>query len=599
MLGPKAVSAGNRIFVLYAAEWNRNWDIYAVECTASGPGTPIRVTTHSGVDSKPAGAFHGERLWVAWETNRGGERHVRFTSIIKGSVQGQEQVSDASTSNYSPTITANRMGHVAVAWHSWRDNNYDIYFRERAPSGQWRFERRITRAPTIDRNPVLTTFDDDFWLVFENARTEGYSIGRTIERRLIAAKVTTDGLLAPRASSGSPLEAGSEAGAAVFDKQGRLWIAYLSAGETNQSAWSVRLTGFNGQIWERPRLLSRRLGMDRAPGIAMDGERVYVAFQTDEFPQSWAENDPALTQQAQSRILLGGTDVVDVPVESGFTAFEPLAEHTTPFQAAQLRRSFGEDTETPGIDYQDTRLNLYYGDLHAHTEISVCGRNVDQSVDEAYQVRRDITRLDFVAITDHGYNINPYLWSYSAKMARANEDPGRLLTFLAEEWTSSFERYSAQQPYGYYGHRNLIHADPFFGKWWDAYNGQSPAELWEELRSMNANCVQIPHQLADTGNVPTDWDYTNEQAQPVAEIFQQRGSYEQLNGPRAARRATETAGYYLHDAWKRGIVVGVIASPDHGGGLGKACVWAPALTRTAILDAIRARHTFGTTAARV
>ena len=42
------------------------------------------------------------------------------------------------------------------------------------------------------------------------------------------------------------------------------------------------------------------------------------------------------------------------------------------------------------------------------------------------------------------------------QLARANADPGRYLTFLAEEWTSTFEEYSAEHPYGFYGHRNLI-----------------------------------------------------------------------------------------------------------------------------------------------
>ena len=116
---------------------------------------------------------------------------------------------------------------------------------------------------------------------------------------------------------------------------------------------------------------------------------------------------------------------------------------------------------------------------------------------------------------------------------------------------------------------------------------------------MKANFVQIPHQIADTGNVPTDWSFTDEKAQPVAEIFQARGSYEYLNAPRQAARAVPKSGWYLQDVWARGTVIGVIASPDHAGGLGKAAVYSPDTSREAILDAIRARHTYGTTAARI
>ncbi len=197
-------------------------------------------------------------------------------------------------------------------------------------------------------------------------------------------------------------------------------------------------------------------------------------------------------------------------------------------------------------------------------------RLIDQSIDESYQYMRDITRHDFACVTDHGNNINQYLWSYLAKLARVNEDRGRFLTFLGEEWTSTFEEYSETHPYGFYGHRNIIFANPYFPKWFNARNRQTPAQVWEELRQKNTSFISIPHQLADTGNVPTDWSFHDEKAQPAAEVFQTRGSYEGKGTPRAAGRSTPQPGYFLQDAWARGIVIGVIASPDHGGGYGKS-----------------------------
>ena len=43
----------------------------------------------------------------------------------------------------------------------------------------------------------------------------------------------------------------------------------------------------------------------------------------------------------------------------------------------------------------------------------------------------------------------------------------------------------------------------------------------------------------------------SQQAQPVAEIFQNRGSYEHKGAPREAPRSTP-AGYFLQDAWAKG-----------------------------------------------
>ncbi len=272
---------------------------------------------------------------------------------------------------------------------------------------------------------------------------------------------------------------------------------------------------------------------------------------------------------------------------------------TEPFEPTEIRRQRGEDLPTPSLTYHGKKLKLFYGDLHEHSDISVCNRVGDQSLDESYQNLRDLARHDFVCITDHGYNINPYLWNYNAKMARVNDDPGRFVAFLGQEWTSSFEETSHEHAHGFFGHRNLILSDLYFPTWWNARNRQTPSEVWEDLRKMNADFVHIPHQLADAGNVPTDWSFHDDVAQPVAEIFQTRGSYEFYGALRQAPRTIPGPGSFLQDAWAQDIVIGVIASPDHGGGYGKACVFAEELSRESILDALRARRCYGTTAAKI
>ena len=597
ILNPKVVSAGKQVYLLYAAERNRAWDIYAVSCGPGGPGRAIALTADPEADIKPDGAWHDGTLWVTWESNRNGARRILLTRLRADKRLPIEEVSTGGKSNYGPSIAVRSNGSVAVAWHSFRSHNYDVFLRERSPAGTWTPEQRITRAPTIDRHPVLVAWKDDLWLVYENAQMKGYRTGATVQRRIVVAKVTPRGLEGPaRQKDASPLWAQAEAASPVFDDSGRLWLAYLIP-RLPRAGWEVRVTGYNGEKWAGPWRPSSMKGMDRRPGILALGKTLLLAYQVDDLPETWNHN-PEVTKNARSTIMLASLDVSQsepaVPM-----ALEPLAEPDAPFQVAELRQALGEDAETPVIEYRGKKLKLYYGDLHTHSDISVCNRCVDQSVDENYQVRRDINRLDFACMTDHDYNFVPYLWNYTAKMARANEEPGRLMTFLGFEWTSSFEKYSDKYPYGYYGHRNLIFADPYFPKWWNADLGMTPADVWRELRSMKANFVHIPHQLADTGNVPTDWSFTDEAAQPVAEVFQNRGSYEYLGAPRQAARSVPEPGWYLQDVWARGQVIGVIASPDHGGGGGKAAVYAETLTREAILDAIRARHTFGTSGARI
>ena len=594
VLGPKVVEAGDRALVVYAAEENGDWDIFAVPCSPEGPEQPIALTRDKGVDIKPAAAWRDGSLWLAWESNRNGCRQVFAASVRGGKVSLAEAVSPDDVSSYSPTLAILESGEVCVAWHSFRESNYDVFLRRRSPEGTWGQERRLTRAPSIDRNALLVAHGGELWLVYENAQTSTYHIGTTNHRRLIAARVEPDGLKAPKDYRHSLLYGRCEGPSACFDASGRLWLACLRP-RLPRAGWDAFLTCLNGSRWLPPSPLSASKGMDRPPALVVDGGRAFVAFQVGDLPPTWRHvPKPAETH---SQILLTSLDLTAppaVPMDLG-----PLDEPDEPFEAGTLRLARGEDAPTPSIQYGGKTLKLFYGDLHEHTEVSVCNRVGDQSIDESYQHMRDIARYDFACITDHGYNQTPYLWATAAKLARANGDPDRFLTFLGQEWTSSFEKYDDKHPYGYYGHRNLILADLHFPRWWNANNGQTPAELWAELKEMKANFVHIPHQLADTGNVPTDWTFHDEAIQPVAEIFQARGSYEYPDAPRAAKRSTPKRGCYLQDAWASGIVIGVIASPDHGGGYGKAAVYAPELTREAVLDAIRARHTYGTTAAKI
>jgi hypothetical protein len=595
VLGPALVSDGKDVALLYAAEKDKNWDVYAVVCGPDGPGRPLAVGSHPAVDWKPAGAWHKGTLWVAWESNRGGSHQVFAASVAGGKASEAAAVSAPGVSSYDPSVAALAGGEVCVAWHAFRENNYDIYLRRRSAAGAWGAESRLTKAPTIDRHAYLLARGDDLWLIYENANVVQYHIGATNLRRLVVAKVTPEGLMTPvLAQPKCPLDARSEAPAACFDQAGRLWLAFLRP-LGKSTGWGTMLTVLAGDRWLPERSVSVGKGEDRRPGLVLDGRRAVVCYQSDDIKRFTDEKQSELST---SRVSLAVCDLGDLPAAAP-AKLAPLAESPEPFEPAGLRVARGEDSPPASITYQGKTLKLLFGDLHQHTDISQCNRTGDQTLDEGYQHMRDIAAYNFACATDHGYNENPYLWYYTAKLARANDDPGRFLTFLAEEWTSTFEEYSEKHPYGFYGHRNLIFADPYFPRWWNAVNRQTPAQVWEDLRKMNANFIHIPHQLADTGNVPTDWNFTDEKAQPVAEIFQTRGSYEYSGAPREAKRSVPKPGYFLQDAWARGIVIGVIASPDHGGGYGKACVYAPELAREAVLDALRARHCYGTTAAKI
>ncbi len=595
-LGPQLVAARDRAYLLFAQETGRDdWGVRAAEIGPSGPGRSVVLGKGAGIDIKPQGAWHDGRLWVCWESNRSGTRGICLTSLDEAGPGKVEAVSAESGAAYSPSLVVLPNGEICVAWHAFRDGDSDIRLRRRSPDGVWTAEQQLTRAPGIDRHARLFERNGELWLLYEHALMNGYRIGATHQRTLHLVHVDRAGQLQrPVAAGKSPLQGRCEAGNAVVDSAGRIWVAHLRP-RGRRAFWDPFLTAFTGAEWAPLRRLAGTKGMDRRPAAAIVGDQFVVAVQT--VPGGGRFTSRADASKDSGTIELLST-TLDPALNAAAATFEPHVEPDVPFEAPELRAAFGDaDPEPATIEYRGETLHLVYGNFHEHTDVSQCNRLGDQSIDESYQHMRDLSHLDFGAATDHGYNLTPYLWSYTAKLARVNHDPETFITFLGEEWTSTFEEYSDKHPYGFYGHRNLVFADPYFPRWWNAQNRQTPADVWRELREMKADFIQIPHQIADTGNVPTDWDFTDETAQPVVEIHQVRGSYEYKGAPREAKRSTP-AGYFMQDAWARGIVIGVTASPDHGGGHGKACVFTRSRTRKAILEALRKRHCFGTTATR-
>lgn len=594
ILDPYVVSDGDQAWVLYAQEVSGDWEIMAVRVGSSGPAPPVRITWRKGADVKPKGVVVDGAVWVTWEASLAGRRQVMITRVAKGRAGKPQVISSPHAQNYEPCAAYPRGGPLVVAWTAWDKGNADIVMRT-YEEGRWSAHRRLNSAPTIDRHVTLCAVGQDLWAAWENANSAGYRIGANQSRRIVLAKLTSEGLRSPVCLRESPLWQWAESAELVSDDLGRLWIAYLKPRNRNDG-WDLFIHCLSGRHCSSPYRVSANKGMDRPISLFPDGNSLRVVFQADNIPRGWESVEAASTDETWSRVCLATVDISSAPAPEPIKT-EPYVEPEDAYEAADIRVARGEDRRGWSITYRGDKLNLYFGDLHEHTDVSVCNRTGDQSIDESYQSMRDIARYDFACATDHCYNFNPYLWYYTAKLARANEDPGHFLTFLAEEWTSSFEEYSEKYPQGFYGHRNLILENTYWPNWYNSRNRERPRELWRRLDAAGASYVHIPHQLADTGNVPVDWEEVDERAQPVAEIFQIRGSYEYEGAPRQAKNTLK--GNFIQDAWAKGVVIGVIASPDHGGGMGKAAVYAPELTRQAILEAIRQRHTYGTTAAKI
>lgn len=582
-------------WLFWSQELEGDWEVRAVHLGPKGPGPVATLAPHPGADLRPAGAVVGGRLVLAWVSARGGERAIWTAEVTLGEGAVPEagppaRLSAPGVETYAPTVAGTPGGPVWVAWQAWRDASTDLWARRRAGDG-WAPAVRLTRAPAVDREPVLAAGGGEVWIAWERATYQAFRIGETRRRRVQVARLTPDGRLEqPRGLGRTGLALAAEAPGLAVGPGGAVWIA-ARVPRGPHAGWDVQLWRWDG-AFHGPWHLSKDKGMSRTPGLVLLPTGALAAWQSDDLSDWFASVEAS--RAGHSRIVAAVLPAANARARR--RRFEAVPVRV-PHPPAAEAKALGMGHRGWTVPLHGRKVALLFGDLHEHSDISRCHRTIDDTQAFTWQMMRNLARYDFGALTDHGYNLNAYLWNLSAKRVRAFTGEG-FLALLGQEWTSTFETPAPGHPYGYYGHRNLVYSDPYVDRWYDATDGMTPAEVWADLRSRHVDFVHVPHQLADRGNVPVDWSFVDDAAQPVAEIHQIRGSYECEHCPRRAKNTTP-AGWFLQDAWARGVVIGVVAAPEHQGGAGLAAVYVEDRSREGILEGLRARRTYGTTGAKI
>jgi hypothetical protein len=257
-------------------------------------------------------------------------------------------------------------------------------------------------------------------------------------------------------------------------------------------------------------------------------------------------------------------------------------------------------------------LNLYYGDLHTHCNVGIAYGTAE----EAFQNAR--TQLDFSTVTAQtswadmpepqgylepivAYHVEGFrraaeLWPHLQEVTEAINQDGRFVSFLSFEWHNA---------------RHGDHVILYRGGRGEILRAQSLEAMRAELRRLAGEGMQtflVPHHIAYvTGYRGIHWPDFQPEFTPVVELLSMHGvsesdeapsPYYHDMGPRDGRNTIQ-AGLRL------GKVFGVVGSTDHHSaqpgtyGSGRAAVWAPALTRAAIWEAIAARRTYAVTGDRI
>ena len=621
-----AEAKGGDWLVVYAAQVEGNWDLYA-RTNSDDWKAETRLTS----DPQPDIHHHLARdprgdIWLVWQGFREGQSDIMARRLRDGEWGATTVVSDSPANDWEPSVCAMHDEGVAVAWDTYDAGQYDIHARVlRIGAGEPRMTpiARVTTEPTLEaRASVACDGGGRLWIAYDEAGDQwGKDTGFALElggmpqgSRLYESRDVGLAMLEPMSGAVTRLAPASvslplnstlweqvEYPHLVVDADDRLWMFFRRRAALQMSArgvgrvfhWELCASCFDPKAsrWTAPRVATDSYGrLDSRCAVSVDEERIVAVWPCDLRPLAGGQPDLC-------HVFAGSLDFGSLEPER-----DSLAE-PTPFFASQdsprpaphaderadLARLRGRAIETRGKTY-----HIYRGDMHRHTETSSDGGG-DGSMLDAYRYAIDAASMDFLLVTDHLDGSREYDWWLREKLNDVFR-VGQAFTGLF-----GYER-SVSYPNG---HRNV-----FFAR-----RGVRPLTIAanESSRGVNSGEILYPHLRQFEGicfshtsatGMGTDWRDNDPDLEPLVEIFQgDRTNYEELGAPWSADAndtGTQEGGFqpagYINLALAKGYKLGFQASSDHlSTHLSYSCVLAERNTRESLMDAMKARHCYAAT----
>jgi hypothetical protein len=284
-------------------------------------------------------------------------------------------------------------------------------------------------------------------------------------------------------------------------------------------------------------------------------------------------------------------------------------ETTVSLPAQGVYRLRADGVESNPIRITNDAGGPYWGDMHSHNEWSSDAVSSNQDPDH-YTYARDISGLDFAALSNHANGLEPIYWTQAQALCRKYNDPGHFVSILG---------YEAGFGYHLNGYYYSCDEGPADGQRADVGRGKpEDYEAFRKYLEHTKMLLELHHMGISWGleHGSTNFDGSDKfPAQTrLMEIYSAHGESEYYNPKDAlsyehnlsAPFSNSLPGpHYARDAWAQGNkFVTIASSDDHNGQPGKrfnglAAVTAPSLDRTAILNSIAAGHVYGTTGERI
>ncbi len=594
---------------------DKNWDIYAASRRSRGWQTK-RLTTAAGTDFQlSADRGHDGTVWLAWQSFRDGKGDIYAKRLQDEKWSEDIAVETNSANQWQPTVSVDSDGRAWIGFDSYENGNYDVYLTSLAlEKGTVARGARIAVAQSEDFEAHANVLAGDggrIWVAYDAAGpnwgkdfrnvptiNDGrYSEPLHASRRLELRCVVNGQVQRPTAPLPQVLPPGRipaierkpttkpsrfyDFPQLARDGDGRIWLLFRMSrqgycGHPPKGAqWNIYATTYTNGGWLDPIQLPNSQGR-------MDQRVATCTGPKGRLQCAWGEGNRFAAVRRKYAVRTGALPpVTEAAAEIPCEAIE-VTPPGTPSPAPQTDLTINRGGE---------EFQVYFGDLHRHTNISRCSPTIDGCLTDAHRYALDAVEYDFLAVTDHTRDVDAFSWWRTQKAADWFHIPGRYVPIYG------YERSNAT-PGG--GHRNVFFlnrgADVSRSDHW--YTGRNlrkedadpDTTLYPWLRERGDGLTAAHTPNYDKKVKRGTWTYNDPQVEPVVEVFQ--GFRRQYVRPDS--RLQEEASVWF--ALRKGYKLGFIASSDHiSTHVSYACVWAKDKTREAIFDAIRARRTYAAT----
>lgn len=579
---PRIACGGDAVWVVWCAVREGRWCVLAR--SVGEMGEVVRLAESDASLAFPNVTSDGEgRIWAVWTALVGRRRRV-FGRCLDGDRWAEVvDLSHGVGEHYRPVLC----GHAGGAWVAYQtlqNGKCDLFLRKWTPDGVGR--------------PGKFSLTDD-WELFPRLCPDGSG-------GVWATWAVTRDVVHPKGFVDHKVEAM----ASHFD--GRSWTPYRGPDRTMPKGYVAHL--YDG-------LLGREhymgfVGWRRRPQIVreMDGD-VWVLYERKEDELVNQHGPDALFY---ARPLTGRNQGRSCEVDGEVHAYTvngdlPVVDGRLPFAAQISEGRYYADIcagslpldqarpveerpvsawrswrpiqlpeppvfdQRPEIVVGGKTYKLYWGDLHCHGNLS---GDAEGEIDENYAYGRYKARLDFMAVTDNDALYDNILTPSELELILAEadhfNDPGRFVAVPAYERT--YRKESERGP----NHRIMLFPDRAVPLYHFTESDADTLEKWV-VAMEKTQAFTFPHH-------PTWWVIPSSRLGGV-ELCSCWDIYIHMRDtiPEALRQGYRLA--FMGNSDSHRIV------PGMGGAL--TGVWAEALTREALFEALWARRCFATNGARV